>query len=54
MLRARKLIALLGDAPRREQLATNALRHAERFGWPRVAETTREVYAKAIEWHRRS
>jgi glycosyltransferase involved in cell wall biosynthesis len=50
----RKLIALLDDAPRREQLAANALRHAERFGWPHVAETTREVYAKAIEWHRRS
>ena len=43
-----KLVALLDDAPRREQLAANALRHAARFAWPNVAAATRDVYRRAI------
>jgi len=50
----RKLVALLEDGARREQLAANALRHAERFRWPNVAQATRDVYAKAAARHRRS
>jgi len=49
-----KLVALLEDGARRERLAANALRHAERFSWPNVARATRDVYAKAAARHRLS
>jgi glycosyltransferase involved in cell wall biosynthesis len=46
-----KLLVLLGDARRREQLAANALQYAARFTWPAVAATTRHVYRTAIDGH---
>lgn len=50
----RKLAALLDDRERRDQLAANALQHAERFSWPNVAAETREIYEKAAARHRRA
>jgi len=46
-----KLVTLLGNRERREQLAANALQYAARFGWPNVASTTRDVYRAAIGGH---
>lgn len=46
-----KLLALLGNAQRREQLAANALQYAARFSWPAIAATTRHVYRAAIDGH---
>jgi glycosyltransferase involved in cell wall biosynthesis len=48
----RKLVALLDDPPRREQLAGNASQYSERFNWHHVAATTREVYRAALNGHR--
>ena len=48
----RKLVALLDDPPRREQLAANASRYSERFRWNHVAAATREVYRAALNGHR--
>jgi glycosyltransferase involved in cell wall biosynthesis len=44
-----KLLALLENAERREQLAANALQYAARFAWPNVAAMTRAVYRRAID-----
>lgn len=44
-----KLLALLDDPIRRERLAANACRYAQRFSWPRVAALTRQVYEQAID-----
>jgi glycosyltransferase involved in cell wall biosynthesis len=44
----RKLLRLLGDAARREELASGALKYASQFGWPWVAARTVEVYEKAV------
>jgi glycosyltransferase involved in cell wall biosynthesis len=44
-----KLLALLEDPARRERLAANACKYAQRFSWPRVAALTRQVYAQAID-----
>ncbi len=44
-----QLSALLNDPERRDRLAANARRYAERFSWPRVAAMTRKVYATAIQ-----
>ncbi len=44
-----KLLALLEEPERRERLAANAGRYAQRFSWPRVAALTRQVYDHAIE-----
>jgi glycosyltransferase involved in cell wall biosynthesis len=46
-----KLLALLANPQRREQLAANALHDAARFTWPNVASTTRDVYRTAIDGH---
>ncbi len=46
-----KLLALLGNPQRREQLAENALQYAARFTWPNVASATRDVYRAAIDGH---
>jgi len=46
-----KLLALLGNPQRREQLAANALQDAARFTWPNVAAATRDVYRTAIDGH---
>lgn len=48
----RKLLALLEDPRRREQLAANAAQYAGRFTWDRVAATTRDVYRAALDGHR--
>jgi glycosyltransferase involved in cell wall biosynthesis len=44
----RKLLHLLGDAARREELASGALKYALEFGWPWVAARTVEIYKKAV------
>ena len=44
-----KVIALLDDPVRRERLAENACKYAQRFSWPRVATLTRKVYEQAID-----
>lgn len=44
-----KLLALLDAPARREKLATNARKYAERFSWPRVAALTQKIYKGAIE-----
>jgi glycosyltransferase involved in cell wall biosynthesis len=49
----RKLRALLDDPRRREELAGNAARYAERFTWGHIAAATRDVYRAAID-NRRS
>jgi glycosyltransferase involved in cell wall biosynthesis len=49
-----RLLALLGNAQRREQLAANALQYAARFTWPHVAAATRDVYRAAIDGHGRA
>jgi glycosyltransferase involved in cell wall biosynthesis len=45
----RKLLTLLADEQRRHELAANAERYAQRFMWPNVAATTRDVYGVAME-----
>src|ERR1051326_1477776 len=49
-----KLLALLGNPRRREQLAANALQYAARFTWPNIASTTRAVYRAAVDGHGRA
>ncbi|HLK59433.1 MAG TPA: glycosyltransferase [Chthonomonadaceae bacterium] len=44
-----KLLALLDNPARQENLAANALKYAERFSWPRVAAATRKIYATTIQ-----
>lgn len=43
-----KLTALLDDPARCERLSVNAVKYAQRFAWPRVANLTRQVYEQAI------
>lgn len=50
----RKLLYLLGDAARREELASGALKYASQFGWPWVAARMVEVYEKAVCAYRES
>lgn len=44
-----RLLALLDNPTRQEELAKGARRYATRFSWPRVAGLTRKVYASAID-----
>jgi len=48
-----KLLALLADPIRRERLAANACKYAQRFSWPNVAAYTRKVYDQAIDVYSR-
>jgi len=48
----RRLIALLEDADRRRELSANAVRYTERFGWPKVAAMTRNIYRTALDARR--
>jgi glycosyltransferase involved in cell wall biosynthesis len=48
-----KLLALLDDPIRRERLAANACRYAQRFSWPRVAALTRKVYEQSFDVYSR-
>ena len=48
-----KLLALLDDPIRRERLAVNACKYAQRFSWPNVAAYTRKVYEQAIDVYSR-
>lgn len=43
-----KLIDLLDNPARREQLAANALKYATRFAWSSIAASTHEIYKQAI------
>jgi glycosyltransferase involved in cell wall biosynthesis len=43
------LQALLADSARRERLSAEAKKYAQRYAWPKVAATTRNVYKRAIE-----
>jgi glycogen(starch) synthase len=42
------LARLLGDAPLRERLATDARAYVTAFDWTQVAEATRDVYARVL------
>jgi glycogen synthase len=44
----RALARLLGDIALRERLAADARAHVTAFDWPRVAEATRDVYARVL------
>lgn len=48
----RKLLGLLDDPGRRDELAANAARYAERFTWSHIAAATRDVYRAAIDSRR--
>ena len=48
-----KLLALLEDPIRRERLAANACKYAQRFSWPNVAAYTRKIYDQAIDVYSR-
>jgi glycosyltransferase involved in cell wall biosynthesis len=48
-----RLLALLADPARREQLATGARAYAERFSWPHIAAMTRRIYDQTIAVHAR-
>lgn len=45
---SKKLLALLDNSERREQLSANALKYASRFAWPNVAAATHDIYKLAI------
>jgi glycogen(starch) synthase len=44
----RALAQLLGDARLRDRLAADAREYVAAFDWPRVAEATRDVYARVL------
>jgi D-inositol-3-phosphate glycosyltransferase len=45
---ARAIARLVGDRADRARMSAAAVRHAHRFGWPRTAEQTLEVYEQAV------